>query len=68
MKEMRRTVWNLAKPNAWTKYKEVSNSYGEDLETIVEDTTIPIQEAMNKFEKIHEHIKFKVFGKCVLIM
>ena len=66
VKEQKKTIWNLAKPNAWKEYEKVSDSYGEELEKIIEDTTIPIQEAMNKFEKIHQKIKFKVFGKVCI--
>ena len=44
-------------------YEKVSDEYSEELEKIVEDRNITIQEAMNKFERLHEKIKFKVFGK-----
>ena len=62
-KEIKRTIWNLAKPNSWTEYGKVSDDYSEELGKIVEDKNTTIQEAMNKFEKLHEKIKFKVFGK-----
>ena len=62
-KEIKRTIWNLAKPNSWTKYGKVSDEYSEELAKIVENKNITIQEAMNRFEKLHGKIKFKVFGK-----
>ena len=62
-KEEKRTIWNLARANYWTMYEKVSDEYSEELEKIVEDRNITIQEAMNKFERLHEKIKFKVFGK-----
>ena len=62
-KEDKKTIWNLRKENAWTEYKNVSDAFSKELEKVVEDNNISIQEAMDKFEKIHEKIKFIVFGK-----
>ena len=62
-KEVKRTIWNLAKPDAWETYGKVSDAHSDELDNIVEDNTLTIQEAMNKFERILEKIKFKVFGK-----
>ena len=62
-KEIKRIIWNLAKPNSWTEYGKVSDEFSEELGKVVEDKAITIQEAINKFEKLHEKIKLKVFGK-----
>ena len=41
----------------------MSLKVSEELDKVEEGTSISIQEAMNKFEKIHEKIRFQVFGK-----
>ena len=47
-------------------YKQISYKYSESLESIVKDKTINIQEAMDKFDKVLNRIKFKAFGKVTI--
>ena len=66
VKEEKRTVWNLRKENGWIKYKEVTDEYSETIRKVVMNKEVDIENVMNKFEKIHNKIKFKAFGKVTL--
>ena len=41
-------------------------SYGEKIEKVVTNEELSIEEAMKKFEKIHDKIKFRAFGKVTI--
>ena len=62
-KEDKMTIWNLAKSDSWAEYRKVTDAFSKELEKVVEDKNTSVQETMHKFEKIHDKIKFKVFGK-----
>ena len=64
--EEKRTLWNIAKENGWSEYETYSNEFSEKLEKVVENENMTIEEVMNKFEKIHDKIKFKAFGKVTI--
>ena len=44
-------------------YEEVSNDKAKDLHKLVENESKSVEEIMTCFEKIHDKIKFKSFGK-----
>ena len=60
------TKWNLAKEGGWKSYKEISNSEAEKIAEVVEDENKTIEEVMKVFNKVHEKIKFKAFGKVTI--
>jgi len=60
------TKWNLAKEEGWKKYKEASNKEANKIVDAVQDKTKTIDEVMNKFNKVHDNIKYKAFGKVTL--
>ena len=64
--EGKKTLWNLAKPNGWSDYEKYTNDSSDKLENIVMDENMTIEEIMNKFENIHNRIKFKAFGKVTI--
>ena len=62
----KQVAWNLAKEGGWNKYNILSDKYSDDLKKVVGDDHTNIEEKMTKFEKIHEKIKFKAFGKVTI--
>lgn len=66
VKEEKGTVWNLRKENDWIKNKEVTDEYSETSRKVVMNKELNIENIKNKFEKIHNKIKFKAFGKVTL--
>jgi hypothetical protein len=65
-KEEKRVVWNLAKEGGWEQYSLLSEKYSEVLENIIESKEISVEEKMIQFDRIHDKIKFKAFGKVSL--
>ena len=57
-------LWNLTKEGGWSHYKELTNKYSEALEVAIEKEG-SIDDKMSCFEKIHDKIKFKAFGKVI---
>ena len=55
-------MWNLAKEGGWNRYLLLTDEYSEAFENAInnEDT---IEEKWKKFNKIHDKVKFKAFGK-----
>ena len=53
---------NLAKEGGWDKYKMLTDGYSQVLRNYIE-TEETVEEKMNRFEKIHDKIKYKAFGK-----
>ena len=58
--------WNLAKEGGWDRYKEVSDQYSEAIEKVINNEEDNVEEAMKKFNKIHDKIKFISFGKATV--
>ena len=54
--------FNLNKTDGWKNYEVLTNKC-ENLKKIVEDNEATIEETYNRFEKIHNKIKFQSFGK-----
>ena len=50
-KEVTKTGWNLAKEGGWKKYEEVTNSFKDKLEEVVDDEDSSIEEKYTKFNK-----------------
>ena len=65
IKQQKQTMWNLSKEGGWDEYKVLSDEHSESLEKMLdkEDT---INNKMNKFNKIHDKIKYKAFGKVTI--
>jgi hypothetical protein len=63
---IRRKAWNLKKDGGWNRYELLTDQYSEKIEDIVENKAWSVDEAMRKFEKVHDKIKFKAFGKVTL--
>ena len=65
-KEDKQTRWNLAKKGGWKHYETVSDELSEKLENIVEDESISVEETKKEFDKVHDKIRFKTFGKVTI--
>ena len=61
--EEKRVGWNLAKSGGWNKYELLTDECSEALDDAIDDKTKTIEEVAEKFNKIHEKIKFRSFGK-----
>ena len=66
MMEGKQLRWNLAKEGGWSRYKELTDEYAEKIEKAVTSPENTVEEAMTKFERIHDKIKFRAFGKVTL--
>ena len=64
--EEKRVMWNLAKEGGWKKYENISEELSDALMKVVEDKKTNIEEKMEKFDKIHDKIKYKAFGKVTI--
>ena len=64
-KEARQVVWNLALEGGWDRYKELTDVYSKALEKVI-NTEETVEEKMKKFNKIHDSIKYKSFGKVTI--
>ena len=58
--------WNLAKEGGWLKYSELCEERSEQIEKLILDEEKSIEEVFEKFEKIHEKIKHRAFGKVTI--
>ena len=56
-KEPKVVKWNLAKEGGWDRYKEISDQYSEAIEKVLNNQEDNVEEAMKKFNKIHNKIK-----------
>ena len=59
------TVWNLSKEGGWNRYKVLTEAYSEALENMLEKEDT-INNKMKAFNKIHDKIKYKAFGKVTI--
>ena len=64
-KQEKTMIWNLAKEGGWAIYKQLTEKYAMAMDKAI-DCGINIEEKMRKFNKIHEKIKFKAFGKITV--
>ena len=62
-KEEKQVRWNLAKKGGWHQYKEESKKAEERLINILNNKKYSIEETKKMFDKVHEHVKHKAFGK-----
>ena len=58
--------WNLAKEGGWEEYKRESENVKERLARVVENKEISIEEAKKQFDKVHDKVKYKAFGKVTI--
>ena len=65
-KQPKKKAWNLAKENGWKLYKEISDEFSDKLKKVIDSEDLNIEETVRKFEKIHNDIKYKAFGKVTL--
>ena len=65
-KQPKTKAWNLAKENGWKLYKEISDEFSDKLKKVIDNEDLNIEETVRKFEKIHNDIKYKAFGKVTL--
>ena len=61
----KKVVWNLAKEGGWDKYRLLTDQYSESIERTIEKED-EIEMKMKQFNKIHEKIKFRAFGKVTI--
>ena len=59
-------VWNLKKEGGWNKYQLLTDKYSDYLEQVISDKNTNIEEKYSKFEKVHDKIKYKAFGKVTI--
>ena len=62
-KKEKKVQWNLCKKGGWNRYEVLSNECADDLDKVIEDEEKDVEEAMVIFEKIHNKVKFRSFGK-----
>ena len=55
--------WNQNKPGGWEKYKALTETASEKMDSIIENEELSIEEISNKIEKIETKIKFQSFGR-----
>ena len=58
--------WNLAREGGWEEYKRESEKVKEKLARVVENKEISIEEAKKQFDKVHNKVKYKAFGKVTI--
>ena len=58
--------WNLTKEGGWNNYKKLTDEYSKKVDKIVENEDLTTELKYKKFEALHNHIKFKAFGKVTL--
>ena len=58
--------WNLAKDRGWDDYKIESDKVKDKLLEVVHNKNISIEEAKKKFDKLHDKIKYRAFGKVTI--
>ena len=54
--------WNLAREGGWEMYERITQKKSKKLNKIVQEES-PIEEKMEKYEKLHDRIKYEAFGK-----
>ena len=66
VKEEKVVRWNLAKEGGWEEYRKESDKVKEKLEEVVKKKDKSIEETKEEFDKIHNKVKFKAFGKVTI--
>ena len=64
-KEEKQVKWNLAKTDSWSQYKD-NEEFSGKLERVVKNEEISVEETKHQFDKIHDKIRFKAFGKVTI--
>ena len=61
----KKTAWNLGKEGGWENYKKLTKEYNKAFKKAVMEKD-SIEEIFFNFEKLHDKIKFKAFGKVTI--
>ena len=56
-------MWNLAKTGGWEAYEKITGEKADKLNNIMDEKETSIEEKMDKFQRLHDKIKFRAFGK-----
>ena len=59
----KKVQWNLKKEGGWNRYELLTDECAGDLDKAIEDEDKNGEEVMNIFERIHDKVKFRSFGK-----
>jgi hypothetical protein len=62
----KKKIWNFKKDGGWNRYQLLTDQSSEAFTAVIEDKELSIEEAMKKFDKIHNKIKFRAFGKVTV--
>ena len=65
-KEEKQLKWNLAIEGGWEKYKQVSDDLIDKVKETLKDDNKKVEEAKIVFDKVHDKIEFKSFGKVTI--
>ena len=65
-KEDKQVKWNLAKKGGWEHYKKVSDELIVKVKESIDDNDISVETTKKEFDKVHNKIRFKAFGKVTL--
>ena len=65
-KEEKEIRWNLAREGGWENYEILSNHSENKLKEVVANEEISIEEVKDKFDKVHDKVCFKAFGKVTI--
>ena len=65
-KEEKQTKWNLAKEGGWEKYEKVSDDLADKVKEALKDDTKTVEETKIVFDRVHDKIRFKSFGKVTI--
>ena len=59
----RASNWNLAVPEGWKTYKELSDKIADKMNKIIETESLDIEDIKKKTDALQTKIKFQAFGK-----
>ena len=65
-KTTKKVLWNLAKEGGWERYKILTEQYSDSIKRAIEKEN-EIEKKMIVFEKIHNKIKHRAFGKVTIV-
>ena len=65
-KNERKVLWNLAKEGGWERYRLLTEQYSDSLKKAIEKEN-DIEKKVKAFEKIHDKIKYRAFGKVTIV-
>ena len=66
VKEVKEKRWNLAKEGGWDSYKKLCEEGSDKMKEVIENEDNSIEDVIDKFDKVHNKIKYKAFGKVTI--